>query len=143
MFLVAAAALDAPDVDPIEDTTLRLARPAADAESRTALDWLRSSGQPDAVIRLFWQPVIESALGESLDLVSLAATRKVAVDAFLAHRDAADLIVPTEPLGTLFGTRLVGWLEDRGVTVRTGMAATGFDRAYSCPGCTTAHRQRS
>jgi len=108
---------------------LRLARPAADAESRTALDWLRSSGQPDAVIRLFWQPVIESALGESLDLVSLAAARKVAVDAFLAHRDAADLIVPTEPLGTLFGTRLVGWLRDRGVTVRTGLAATGFDHA--------------
>jgi squalene-associated FAD-dependent desaturase len=106
---------------------LRLARPVADAESRTALEWLRSIGQTEPVIRLFWQPVIESALGESIDLVSLAAARKVAVDGFLAHRDAADLIVPTEPLGTLFGTRLVAWLQGRGVNVRTGVTATGFD----------------
>jgi squalene-associated FAD-dependent desaturase len=107
---------------------MRLARPVVDAETRTALDWLRAVGQPEPVIRLFWQPVLESALGESIDLVSLAAARKVAVDGFLAHRDAADLIVPTEPLGTLFGTRLVAWLRGRGVTVHTGTAATGFDR---------------
>jgi squalene-associated FAD-dependent desaturase len=107
---------------------VQLARPAADGETRTALAWLRGVGQPDAVIRLFWQPVLESALGESIDLVSRAAARKVAVDGFLAHRDAADLLVPTEPLGTLFGTRLAGWLRTHGVTVRTGTAATGFHR---------------
>jgi squalene-associated FAD-dependent desaturase len=107
---------------------LRLARPAAGAEPQTALDWLVAAGQPERVIRLFWQPVLESALGESIDLVSVAAARKVVVDGFLAHRDAADLLVPTEPLGTLFGDRLVRWLEDRGVAVRTRMTVTGFDR---------------
>ena len=105
-----------------------LARAGAGAEATTALAWLRGQGQPEPVIRLFWQPVLESALGESIDLVSLAAARKVAVDGFLAHRDAADLLVPTEPLGTLFGGRLVAWLESRGVVLRPRATVTGFDR---------------
>jgi zeta-carotene desaturase len=52
----------------------------------------------------------------------------VVVDGFLAHREAADLLVPTEPLGTLFGDRLVRWLEARGAAVRTRTSVTGFDR---------------
>jgi squalene-associated FAD-dependent desaturase len=113
---------------------LRLARyrvPADDAADRaggTARAWLEAVGQPERVIRLFWQPVLESALGESIDLVSTAAARKVAVDAFLANRDAADMFVPQEPLGTLFGERLVAWLESRGVTVETGRNVTAIDR---------------
>ena len=100
----------------------------ADTTGDTALAWLQSVGQPERVIRLFWQPVLESALGESIDLVSTAAARKVAVDAFLAHRDAADMFVPTEPLGSLFGDRLVAWLEGRGVTVEAGRNATAIER---------------
>lgn len=109
---------------------LRLARCADrdDPAGASARAWLASHGQPARVIDLFWQPVIESALGESIDLVSVPATRKVAVDAFLAHRDAADLYVPLEPLGTLFGERLVRWLEHGGVSVRTSAPVTGFDR---------------
>jgi squalene-associated FAD-dependent desaturase len=109
---------------------LRLARlrPTAGREGETALGWLERIGQPDAVIRLFWQPVLESALGESIDLVSVAAARKVAVDGFLAHRDAADLYVPEEPLGRLFGDRLVSRLAADGVDVRTGMAVTDVER---------------
>jgi squalene-associated FAD-dependent desaturase len=109
---------------------LKLARyrEPAGGETSTALAWLESVGQPKRVIRLFWQPVLESALGESIDLVSTSAARKVAVDAFLAHRDAADMFVPTEPLGTLFGDRLVAWLEGRGVTVEAGRSVTSIER---------------
>ena len=109
---------------------LRLARWRGkdEAPGPTASAWLESIGQPERVTRLFWQPVLESALGESIDLVSVAAARKVAVDGFLAHREAADLHVPTEPLGDLFGVRLVAWLRDRGVTVDTGRAVTAVDR---------------
>ena len=109
---------------------LRLARyrEPAGGEASTALEWLQSAGQPERVIRLFWQPVLESALGESIDLVSTSAARKVAVDAFLAHRDAADMFVPTEPLGTLFGDRLVAWLAGRGVTVEPGRSVTAIER---------------
>ena len=101
-------------------------RPAADRPGLA-----RAVGQPERVIRLFWQPVLESALGESIDLVDIAAARKVAVDGFLAHPEAADLFVPTEPLGRLFGERLVAWLEGRGVTVETGRAISGLERDAS------------
>jgi len=108
---------------------LRLARlHPRDAPPTTALDWLRASGQPDTVIRLFWQPVLESALGESIDLVDVVAARKVLVDGFLAHRHAADLWVPTVPLGELFGARLAAWLAARGVVVRTGWKASAIER---------------
>jgi squalene-associated FAD-dependent desaturase len=110
---------------------LRLARYREATHGRqptTARAWLTAIGQPDSVIRLFWQPVLESALGESIDLVSVAASRKVVVDAFLAHRLSADLLVPVEPLGSLFGERLAGWLEARGVVIATGRGVTAIDR---------------
>ncbi|MFZ4732670.1 MAG: hydroxysqualene dehydroxylase HpnE [Pirellulales bacterium] len=99
---------------------LRLARLRTIDPTLTAAAWLLAIGQPERVIRLFWQPVLESALGESLDLVSLGAARKVIVDGFLAHPQAADLLVPVVPLGELLGVRLAGWLARRGVTIKTG-----------------------
>jgi len=109
---------------------LRLARcrVADDPSGQTAAGWLRANGQPARVVELFWQPVLESALGESVELVSVPAARKVVRDAFLVHREAADLYVPVEPLGTLFGDRLVAWLEQRGVVIRTECAATRLER---------------
>ncbi|MFM9059802.1 MAG: hydroxysqualene dehydroxylase HpnE, partial [Planctomycetaceae bacterium] len=107
---------------------LRLARSHSDGRGPSALEWLRAAGQPEPVIRLFWQPVIESAVGESIDLVDVAAARKVAVDGFLAHRHAADLVVPTVPLGELFGVRLADRLRSQGVDIRTGAAATAVER---------------
>jgi squalene-associated FAD-dependent desaturase len=109
---------------------LRLARSRAAAAGgpATAAAWLESIGQPTRVIEYFWRPVLESALGESIDLVSVEASRKVVVDGFLAHREAADVFVPLEPLGTLFGERIVGWLKRRGVAVNTGAIVSGIDR---------------
>lgn len=109
---------------------LRLARRRRRAgnEPDTAAAWLRAIGQPQRVVDFFWQPVLESALGESIELVGVDAARKVVVDGFLAHPEAADVFVPVEPLGSLFGTRLAAWLQDRGATLRTGMHVTALDR---------------
>ena len=48
------------------------------------------------------------------------------VDGFLAHPKAADLLVPTEPLGEIFGEKLVAWLRGQGVAVHSGRAVTGI-----------------
>ena len=112
---------------------LRLARfrPASASGPATAAAWLAAIGQPPRVIEYFWRPVLESALGESIDLVSVEAARKVAVDGFLAHREAADVYVPLEPLGQLFGERITCWLEQRGVAIHTGAIASAIDRDAS------------
>ncbi len=107
---------------------LRLARTRGPALDDTAAAWLERIGQPERVVRLFWQPVLESALGESIDLVSVSAARKVAVDGFLAHPKAADLHVPVEPLGVLFGERLLDWLREIGVRIETGTPVQGIER---------------
>ena len=60
--------------------------------------------------------------------MSVEAARKVAVDGFLAHREAADVFVPVEPLGELFGERMAGWLAQRCVAIHTGAIVTGIDR---------------
>ena len=82
-----------------------------------AFAWLMDRGQPQRVIDLFWQPVLESALGDSIHQVSVEASRKVILEGFLAHRNAADLYVPCRPLGELFGGGLAGWLQSQGVQI--------------------------
>ena len=91
-------------------------------KNTTALNWLTSNGQSAATIRDYWDVVIASALGESSERVSMAATRKVFIDGFLAHRDASDVLVPRLPLSELFGERLPGALKAVGVDVRSGTA---------------------
>ena len=103
--------------------------PTDDTEP-TAACWLHSR-QPKRVIDLFWQPVIESALGESMELVGISAVRKVVVDGFFAHPQAADLLVPIEPLGELFGGKLVSWLRSQGVVVHTGRSVTRIQYDHS------------
>ena len=119
---------------------VRLARLRAVDPTATAAAWLAGIGQPERVIRLFWQPVLESALGESLDLVGLAAARKVIVDGFLAHSQAADLLVPLVPLGELLGHRLADWLADRDVAIHTERTVTAlrFDDRGRARGVITA-----
>jgi len=108
---------------------LRLARLRdAPRHDETAADWLSGIGQPPRVVELFWQPVLESALGESIGRVSVAAARKVLVDGFLAHRRAADLHVPRRPLGELFGDGLASRLVAAGLELKTGSAVIGVER---------------
>lgn len=97
---------------------LRLIRtPAKDsADSPTVHAWLQEQHQPPRAIERFWQVVLVSALGESLDRASLAAARKVLLDGFVAHRDAADVYIPTTSLGRLYN-RIADHLQERGVTL--------------------------
>ena len=78
--------------------------------------WLRQQKQSPRSIERFWQVVLVSALGESLDRASLTAARKVFVDGFMSGRDAGDVWIPKVPLADLY-ERIAQWLIRRGVTI--------------------------
>ena len=98
-------------------------------EPEEAHAWLMARGQPQRVIDLFWEPVLESALGDTIEQVSVEASRKVILDGFLAHQEAADLYVPRRPLGELFGGGLAGWLQARGVQLEQGTVVSSLQYA--------------
>jgi squalene-associated FAD-dependent desaturase len=84
------------------------------AESPTAGEWLRSQRQPVNAVRLFWSVVLESALGDTIENVSVGAARKVFVDGFMASREAYEVLVPRIPLGEIW-QRAGTWLAKNGV----------------------------
>ncbi|MGI9474339.1 MAG: hydroxysqualene dehydroxylase HpnE [Rubripirellula sp.] len=85
-----------------------------------ANDWLSQHGQDADTIRDFWSVIAVSALGETLDVVSMAAVRKVFVDGFAAARGASDVLVPKLPLAELMGKYLTDRIRELGVEIREG-----------------------
>ncbi|WP_145168326.1 hydroxysqualene dehydroxylase HpnE [Rubripirellula lacrimiformis] len=84
-------------------------------ERLTASQWLTQEGQDPATIRLFWDVILVSALGDESNRVSMAAARKVFIDGFAAARGASDVHVPTRPLSELIGQSLASSIAQRGV----------------------------
>ena len=82
--------------------------------------WLEALGQDKTTIRDFWSVIVVSALGESIDRVSLGAVRKVFVDGFAAAHGASDVLVPKLPLAELIGGQLTVAVEQLGVEVKIG-----------------------
>ena len=101
--------------------------PAGDvAGGATVGDWLRQQKQSERAIERFWKVVLVSALAESLERASLAAARKVFVDGFLAHRDAADLWIPKVSLDELYQGSVRKWLVEQGVRVHLESSIAGL-----------------
>jgi len=92
-------------------------------ESVCANDWLTEHGQSESTIELFWNVILVSALGDSTQWVSMAAARKVIIDGFAAARGASDVLVPRQPLATLFGVELPSALKELGVRLHTQRSA--------------------
>jgi squalene-associated FAD-dependent desaturase len=98
-----------------------LARSTAQTLEGEAFDvWLARHGQTENAVNRFWHVVLVSALSESLDRISAAHARKVFVDAFLAHREAWTVQIPTVPLEELYGTQLMERFHRQGATIRLG-----------------------
>lgn len=108
---------------------VRLAREPVDdnRDPETAGHWLRRHGQSDRAIERFWSVVLESALGDTLDRVSLTAARKVFVDGFLGAWRAYELLVPRAPLVEIFDRPMAEWLAARGVKVHVGAPVDRVD----------------
>jgi len=88
------------------------------ADSPTMGQWLHRQNQPENAVRRFWAVVLESALGDTLDNVSVVAARKVFVDGFMATREAYQVLIPRIPLGEIWH-RAGAWLIRRGAKLHT------------------------
>lgn len=105
----------------IQRALFRLFRTGSDdLTDLLAEPWLEEHGQDQATIQDFWSVIVVSALGESIDRVSLAAVRKVFIDGFAAAHGASDVLVPKLPLADLIGGQLTAAIEQLGVEVKTG-----------------------
>lgn len=98
----------------------------ANHERSYFFDWLRKERQSKNCVELFWKPILVSALGESLERVSVAAARKVVVDGFLASRDGYVVVVPDQPLSRLFDQYVGEWLTSHGIAVRRETPVTSL-----------------
>ena len=98
---------------------LAMARTPADRFSpeTTMGGWLADRKQSANSIAGFWQPILISALADTLDRISYAAARKVFVDGFMANRESYVVEVPRVPLTELYDRRIGDWLASRGVIV--------------------------
>ena len=100
---------------------MRFARPRAPALDGVALgDWLSARWQREQARRRLWDLFIVSTLNISGDAASTALAAKVIKTALLESSDAADIGVPTVPLGRLHGQAAMAKLTRLGADVRVG-----------------------
>jgi squalene-associated FAD-dependent desaturase len=93
-------------------------------------DWLEAHGQDERTRRVLWDLFSVSSLNVPGDDASLALAAVVVKTGLLGDADAADIGVPTLPLGELHGTAAARLLGKLGATVRlqtkvAGVEATG------------------
>lgn len=82
--------------------------------------WLTQQRQTPTAIERFWKVVLVSALANSLEHITYEAAFQVFTKGFLAHRSAADVLIPNVSLAELYDQRMAGWLRANGVTVTCG-----------------------
>ena len=81
-------------------------------------DWLEAHGQDERTRRVLWDLFSVSSLNVPGDEASLALAAVVVKTGLLGDADAADIGVPTLPLGELHGTAAARMLGKLGATVR-------------------------
>ncbi len=94
-----------------------LARPVAEEENSSFLQWLQRHGQTPRAIERFWKVVLVSALNEDLDRVSVYYGAQVFRESFLKSRAAGLMGVPTVPLAELYAAA-GNYIRERGGEVR-------------------------
>jgi squalene-associated FAD-dependent desaturase len=104
---------------------LRSTDPAAPGLDGQRLgDWLGARGQSERARRKLWDLFIVSSLNIGGDEASVPLAATVLKTALLSASDAADIGVPTVPLGDLHGHAAASLLGRLGAEVRLGAKAT-------------------
>ncbi|MDX6417381.1 MAG: hydroxysqualene dehydroxylase [Trebonia sp.] len=90
-------------------------------------DWLEAHGQDERTRRVLWDLFSVSSLNVPGDDASLALAAVVVKTGLLGDADAADIGVPTLPLGELHGTAAARVLGKLGATVRLQAKAAAIE----------------
>jgi squalene-associated FAD-dependent desaturase len=104
---------------------VRLDDPATD-EVRFG-DWLARHGQSERTRRALWDLFSVASINVPGDDASLALAAKVVQTGLLGDAGAADIGVPTRPLGELHGTAAAKRLSDLGAAVRLNTKVTTIE----------------
>ena len=96
--------------------------PADTPGSETFLAWAKRHGQTSGALKRFWEPILQSALNDDLDRISVHYAGKVLRDSFLLSKEAGRIGVPLLPLSEMYGGA-ADYLRARGGTLhlRTGV----------------------
>jgi hypothetical protein len=121
---VARAALAMAALDP--------AKPELDTQRLG--DWLAAHGQDERTRRVLWDLFTVSALNVDGDDANLSLAATVVKTALLGARDAADIGVPSVPLGVLHGQAGGALLARLGVQVRLSAKAAAIEALPGGPG---------
>lgn len=97
-------------------------------DRRSFADWLVRHGQRPAAIDALWNLITVAALNTDAEHASLALCAMVFRTALLERPDAADIGVPTLPLGELHGAAAHRYLTGHGARVHTRTAARAIRR---------------
>jgi squalene-associated FAD-dependent desaturase len=103
---------------------MRFANPARPGLDSARLgDWLGARGQRETARRRLWDMFIVSTLNIAGDEANVSLAATVIKTALLGRRDAADIGIPTVPLGELHGQAAARLLGRLGADVRLGAKA--------------------
>jgi len=109
---------------------LRTTDPAAPGLDAHRLgDWLAARGQNERARRNLWDLFIVSSLNIAGDEASVPLAATVLKTALLSGNDAADIGMPTVPLGELHGNPAASLLGRLGARVRLGTKAVAVEPA--------------
>jgi squalene-associated FAD-dependent desaturase len=109
---------------------LRSTDPAAPGLDAHRLgDWLAARGQNERARRNLWDLFIVSSLNIAGDEASVPLAATVLKTALLSGNDAADIGMPTVPLGELHGSAAASLLRRLGAQVRLGTKAVAVEPA--------------
>jgi len=88
------------------------------------LAWANCHGQTPGALKRFWEPILQSALNDDLDRISVHYAGKVLRDSFLISAEAGKIGVPLLPLSRMY-SGAAAYLQGRGsvVRLRTGVEA--------------------
>lgn len=97
-------------------------------KNKNVADWLKTNFQTGRSIRRLWEPVLVSALNDSLEKLDLSIARQVFVESFFKRRDGFHLLVPAMPLGELFDEKASIALSQRQIQIVENCACRSITR---------------